>query len=58
MAEYRRDRVTTITEEIMRAIKPHLKEEPPPQENHHYNRVFEKVHAALSTIERFAQRLG
>ncbi len=39
---------TTLTERIMAAIRPHLKVEPPPQESHHYNRVYEAVHRVLS----------
>lgn len=39
MAEYRQDRVTAITEQVMREIRSHLKEEPPPQGNHHYSRI-------------------
>ena len=38
---------TTLTEKIMGRISEHLKQEPYPQENHHYNRVYEKIHAIL-----------
>lgn len=39
---------TRTTERIMALIREHLKVEPPPQETHHYNRVYEKVHKVLS----------
>lgn len=31
----------------MANIKEHIKSEPPPQENHHSNRVYEKIFAIL-----------
>lgn len=36
-----------LTERIMSEIREHLKEEPPPQENHHYNRVYERIYWVL-----------
>lgn len=35
---------TKLTERIMVEIRPHLKQELPPQQSHHYNRVYEAVH--------------
>jgi hypothetical protein len=32
-----------LTDRIMLAIQEHIKREPPPQENHHYNRAWSKV---------------
>ena len=34
----------------MAVIRPHLKEEPPPQENYHYNRTYEAVYALLERV--------
>jgi hypothetical protein len=42
------DHATRLTERIMAQIRDHLKVEPPPQENHHYNRVYEKVRRVLA----------
>jgi hypothetical protein len=43
-----------LTEKLMVVIKPHLKELPAPQENHHYNRCYEAVLGAL--VERFTNQ--
>jgi hypothetical protein len=43
---------TDATEQIMESIKGHLKEEPPPLENQHYNRVYEKVWAVVDATLR------
>ena len=43
---------TEVTDAIMTAIKPHVIRDPSPQENHHYNRAYEKVHAILSTYDK------
>ena len=37
-----------LTEQIMAAINEHIKRDPSPQENHHYNRTYEKVYRLLS----------
>jgi hypothetical protein len=37
-----------ITERIMTAIYDHIKRAEPPQENHHYNRTYEKIYRILS----------
>lgn len=39
-----------LTEEIVARIREHLKQEPAPQENFHYNRVYEKVYAVLRDL--------
>lgn len=49
MSDFSGYAATRVTERIMRAISPHLLAEAPPQENHHYNRVYEKVHASITT---------
>jgi len=41
---------TRLTERIMEKIKDHLRRDPPPQENHHYNRAYEAIHAMLQTV--------
>jgi hypothetical protein len=38
---------TKHTERIMAQIREHLLVDPPPQENHHYNRVYEIIHREL-----------
>ena len=38
---------TRLTDAIMATIRPHLKQDPPPQENHHYNRTYEAIYAIL-----------
>jgi predicted glycoside hydrolase/deacetylase ChbG (UPF0249 family) len=49
---------TQLTERIMARIREHLKKEPPPHDSHHYNRVYETVHAVLTEeFSKFAQRL-
>jgi hypothetical protein len=45
--EFRDGPTKRITEEIMTMIRPHLKVESPPQENHHYNRVYEEIYEIL-----------
>lgn len=50
-----------LTERIMAEIRPHLRQEAPPQENHHYNRVYEIVHRhvlASLLVDRLARKLG
>jgi len=42
-----KNRAGKMTERIMWAIREHLKTEPAPQENHHYNRVYEHVYRIL-----------
>lgn len=41
-----------LTEEIMYEIQQHIRREPPPQENHHYNRVYETIYRILNNLER------
>ena len=41
-------KATRATERIMALIREHLKTELPPNENHHFNRVYEKVHRVLA----------
>ena len=43
---------TNLTERIMFKIRGHLIKEPPPQENHHYNRVYEKIYAVLNEVSK------
>lgn len=48
-----------LTERIMSELQPHLKQEPPPQENHHYNRAYEIVHRhvlAGMLVDRLARK--
>jgi len=40
-------REVQITEHIMSLIRDHLKCEKPPQDAHHYNRVYEKIMQVL-----------
>lgn len=50
-----------LTERILAEIQPHLKQEPAPQENHHYNRVYEIVHRhvlAGMLVDRLARKQG
>ncbi len=39
-----------LTEAIMLAIREHIHRDSPPQENHHYNRAWEKVYKLLRSI--------
>jgi hypothetical protein len=41
------------TEMIMAKIKQHIIRELPPQENHHYNRVYEAIYKILSENNGF-----
>jgi len=43
---------TFITEEIMSLINPHIIKDPPPQENLHYNKCYEKIHGRLKILCR------
>jgi hypothetical protein len=57
-----RNEAGRLTERIMAAMCEHLKVEPPPQENHHYNRLYEAVYRILSdellpVIESEAERV-
>jgi len=54
--EFPRTPATRVTEEIMQAIRPHLRVEPAPQESHHYNRTFEAVYAILDKVLQPAHR--
>jgi len=38
------------TERIMYSIKDHLKVEPSPQENYHYNRTYEEIYRILEEL--------
>jgi hypothetical protein len=42
-------KATRATEQIMARIRPHLKQEPPPQDSHHFNRTYEAVYDVLTT---------
>lgn len=44
---------TYVTEMVMAKIKDHIIKESYPQENHHYNRVYEKIYKVLSESENF-----
>ena len=46
---------TRQTERIMQQIREHLKQEDPPQENHHYNRVYEIIHRELRQLVQVAR---
>ena len=46
---------TRATERIMAEIAPHLKREPPPKENYHYNRVYEILHRNLLAVSLVAR---
>ena len=35
------------TERILEAIRPHLRQDPPPQEAYHWNRAYEKIYDIL-----------
>ena len=47
MMDFGNTPTTKQTERIMAQIREHLKQEPSPQENHHYNRVYEIIHREL-----------
>lgn len=52
---------TKLTERIMGQLAEHIRIDPPPQENHHYNRVYEIVHRevlAYSLVDRLARKLA
>ena len=52
---------TKATERIMERVREHLKQEPPPHESHHYNRVYEIVHRevlAYGLVARLALKAG
>ena len=39
-----------LTERLMAAITPHIRRDPPPQDNHHYNRAYEEIFAILCEL--------
>ena len=47
---------TKLTEQIMASIRSHIKRDPAPQENHHYNRAFEAIYQTLRTL--YCNRCG
>lgn len=50
MSDFGNTPATRLTERLMARISEHLKKDPPPQDSHHYNRVYEAIHEELSKL--------